>query len=608
MVWRDHASLEQCEAIASPGNCCVIAGPGTGKTRTLLVKALQLIEDNVAAANRIRIVNFTNDGTLDLKRQITEKEHFAAVIDPESVSTFHSLALTALKRSHAPSVREPAAILDDWEEGTFLDRFVKAQLNLDRVTKAQSLRQDYSSRWCLSTEDDVDWYADESIRRAYEAAYLDVKNLLGCLTRGELTYLWWQHLRSNPNVQKDDIGIDADWLFLDEYQDLNQVEHDIISLLVEAGIRIYAVGDPNQAIYETMRHAHPRYCTTFTERVPDSAKYVLDRSYRCPSKVLEYGAALLNFAEGIPDPEKASTVGAAHILSFRSYKAEEDQVATLAKHLLTTDPKARVLLALPAKSLAPGFEKALAPHVEVENRTKSVKENDTSCRLATALLRLRYEPKDGVAAATAIVLMGARSKIDEHARDLLIIAHTRGQRVSDLLLGGGPLEGTLGKAVEKARTAMDSLRDGSDISTTLLELTGCEHAQILASFLDELVNLSPESPAALEPGRVTIMTLHKSKGLEAEHVILPVVEPGTYERDAAGTNLSERRRLLYVGMTRAITTLYLTFAKVRRGASRYADATGGSIFKQQSTFIDEICNRLGIRPEDGDTFVSGLSN
>ena len=86
MTWADDLNEQQREAIAGESpNGCVVAGPGTGKTRTLLGKALYLIEDEEVPPGRLRIVNFTNAGIDDLRQTIESDDKYAA-IDPKTIS------------------------------------------------------------------------------------------------------------------------------------------------------------------------------------------------------------------------------------------------------------------------------------------------------------------------------------------------------------------------------------------------------------------------------------------------------------------------------------------------------------------------------------------
>jgi superfamily I DNA/RNA helicase len=321
MVWSDLANERQVAAISSGlKNTSVIAGPGTGKTRTLLAKAVQLIEDEAARPDRIRIVNFTNSGVHDLRSKIaTESNYFE--LCSENVSTFHSLALRALSKVSGTAIQRPVIILDDWEEHHLVDQFTKARLGIHDIREAKKIRDDYNARWCMASDDIEDWLS-ESRRKEFEGIYSTLKALLGLTTRGELTFVWWRYLRNLADPNPSTIGVDADFLLVDEYQDLNECEHDILKILSNNGVSIFAVGDPNQSIYESLRHAHPHYCWEFPDRLGDADLHILEDSYRCPRRVLEMAKALLGTSKGVPAPGKSNKVGEAHILTFTSGKAE----------------------------------------------------------------------------------------------------------------------------------------------------------------------------------------------------------------------------------------------------------------------------------------------
>ena len=303
----------------------MIAGPGTGKTYCLLHKALQITEEETTTADRIRVVNFTNAGVRDLRRKVETQAEYAS-LNPETITTFHSLALRALLRVRARGVPRPIVILDDWEERFFIDEYAKHRLGLRDIRQAKKAREDYNARWCLAREDIDDWLSQDS-RRAFEDAYATVKEVLGCTTRGELTFLWWRYLRSLAAPDPSTLSVEADHLLVDEYQDLNECEHEILEILANSGVRIFAVGDPNQSIYESLRHAHPELCWTFPNRIEPSEFNILDESFRCPSAVLRLAAALMGSAGGIPDPNLSPNEGESQVLEFPSDGGEITGVA-----------------------------------------------------------------------------------------------------------------------------------------------------------------------------------------------------------------------------------------------------------------------------------------
>ena len=598
MAWSEGLNDEQRDAITSEYlNGCVIAGPGTGKTRTLLRKALQLVQEQEVPAHRLRIVNFTNAGVSDLINSVQSNEEYR-VIDTETITTFHSLALRALTRTGARSVPKPLVILDDWEERTFVDEFAKSRLQLKNINQAKKIRDDYNARWCIASEDASEWLS-EGTRMKFEEVYRSAKDVLGFTAQGELTFLWWRYLRSITNHDEFSLGVDADYILVDEYQDLNECEHEILQILAENGIGIFAVGDPNQSIYETMRHAHPEFCWDFRTKIAPAEITVLDRSYRCSKSVLNFGRALMGSVDGIPDPRYAKQEGEAKILFFPRGDAEMNGIVLLTESLL--NPDSTLLIAVPSRRIAADFAKAFQQrNMDHENRAKEDSEPPVECRLARALRSLLKNRQDSVAAATAIVLRCARTTRRQRVVELIDTAYQKSTPVATLLNSKTVIGGPLGKAIEKVRTDLNMLQNADDVDELLASMTGCHHES------DNAVSYSSSAPKPLEPGKATIMTLHSCKGLEADIAILPAVEPGSYERNMIGAEKEEARRLLYVGITRAVDKVFLTFAARRYGQTRYGDPTGTTARKQASVFIDDICDRLRVKPQSGGEYLRGL--
>ena len=600
MTWSDSLNEQQQAAIVSgQQNGCVIAGPGTGKTRTLLRKALHLIEEEEVPPDRLRIVNFTNAGVNDLIHAAKSNEEYRR-IDPATITTFHSLALRSLKRAQSNSVPDPLVILDNWEERNFIDEFAKPRLNIRDIREVRKIRRDYNARWCIANEE-VDSWLSEGKRRKFEEVHSAAKEVLGFTTRGELTFLWWRHLRSLAQLNKFSVGVDADYILTDEYQDLNECEHKILEFLAAAGLGIFAVGDPNQSIYETLRHAHPQLCWTFEDRMAPSATTALERSYRCSRAVLKFGSALMGTAKGIPDPQEATRSGDAKILSFTSDTGEISGVVRLAQSLLKSDPNAKILIAVPFRMMASKFSDALQKSgVEHENRALQDKELSTECRLRNALRDLLADNRNSVAAATAIILRCSPTMRQQRTRELLELSYKRGERVATLLSSELVPSGPLGAAFTTVRSNLSRLSAANNLDKELSDMTECTDST------NESADSDSRTTVALQQGKVTIMTLHSCKGLEADVAIIPAVEPGGHERNLIGAAKEERRRLLYVGITRASDKVYLTFAARRYGPERYGDPTGVNSRKQASAFIDDICDRLRIKPESGSDYLKRL--
>ncbi len=590
----------QLEAVSYPAHAAVIAGPGTGKTKTLLGKAGHLMTNDGVDGARIRVVNFTNAGVRDIRRKLLDPGANIA-LSADRVTTFHSLALRSLRHSDARRLPRPLVVLDDWEERVFLDTIVKDQLRFDNIRKAQQARRDYNARWCQAFEDDHSWFADGN-RSAFQAVYRRAQEALGFLTRGELTFLWWRFLVSSGGALPEALGLDCSHLLVDEYQDLNKCEHEILALLAGSGITIFAVGDPNQSIYETLRHAHPDYCAEFPNRLSPARLFVLKRSYRCPRSILRGGTQLLGGAPGIPDPALSETEGTLRVLRFESGTAEASALALIARKALELAPQRTVLIAAPNKAighqLAAELKRLDCP---VDDRTGREPDEGDACRYAGALQRLLKDDDDSVAAATAIILNCAKTSRARRVVELLDAAWESSQRMAGLLRSGDALVPALEDARAQVLSDLQVLRDSENFLSDLAKVTGCTNP---VGFGQHEIDEELEEPVTdeLKPGRVSVMTVNGAKGLEADWCILPAVEPGSYEREHVGRQRDERRRLLYVGMTRSTNTTLMSYATSRYGPQRYSDPTGTSSAKGRSAFIDET----GVRVESGSEFLKAF--
>ena len=607
MAWTDGTNSEQRSAISALGHVAVIAGPGTGKTRTLLGKALQLIEDEVATVAEVRLVNFTNAGVRDLKRKILSGTTYGR-LSTQQVSTFHSMAFRSLLAVESRDIPRPVVVLDDWEERMFIDRLVNAELDLRDVRRAKKLRDDYNARWCQAAEDVDAWMNDE--RRKFEQFYRKSQDALRFVTRGELTFLWWKYLHANPGASAGELQLSYRYLLVDEYQDLNECEHEILRMLAQAGATIFAVGDPNQSIYEIMRHAHPEFCANFPTRLGSGELYVLDESYRCPEMVLRAGVALLGRREGIPDPRKAKSRGEAAILRFPDDTGEVSGLAQLARHEVARTPECRVLIAVPTRNLAKPFVAELIRlGVAVDDRTAREEKSDDECRYARALVNLTKDKSHSVAAATAIILQCAPTTRESRGVELIRLSHDHSTPVAGLLFGKTEVGRTLTKSRSIVLAHLERLAHADNPGAELTAITGCQDTPWSDSGDDDNSAEMAEDPAQLEPGKVTVMTLHACKGLEAEVAILPAIEPGFYEQGAVGREKDERRRLLYVGITRALQTTILSYASRRYGSDRYRDPTSSSPVKGRSTFIDDIARDPDLAPRAaGDYLMDRLKS
>lgn len=594
-------------------NVAVVAGPGTGKSKVLLYRAVELMT-RCSKPSDVVLCSFTNASVNDLRKTLDEGQDYVSARLART-TTFHSLSLRSLLKMKAgpPQV----FIADDWEETELIDSYLKRELKLSRITAARKRRRDFDARWCQAKEDPTDWLNMED-RRTFLDAWDRVKAALEFLTRSELTYRWWQRLSNEPAASNEDLGIDFKYLLVDEYQDLNECEHGILEILSGRGCEVFVVGDPNQSIYEGLRHAHPELCASFQGRFSDSEEIVLDETYRCPDAVLKAATALMandSGLRGVPTKSHRDTSGYFDLVNYPTETAEASGIAQSARLLLASLPATRILVLVPARQVADIIATELtALNVDFRTTFRPRPAHDEQAKKAEAIARLIGNSQDSLAAATLILLCGAGGKREQNIYELVNKCSGEGFTAAGLLIASLPsgLSQSLVKAIGLARKLLEEFKSlpleeaiarlqndfgGIDLEHYLLP---AQERKRLEEDSGEVLSEDEEVPSSAPPG-VTLTTYHSSKGLEADYVFAAAVEPPFFEDDSRAST-GEKRRLLFVGITRALTMTAVSYASRRYGTSGYISQSGGSR-RGPSDLVTQIGEQLGTTPSTGSDFV-----
>jgi DNA helicase II / ATP-dependent DNA helicase PcrA len=435
------------------------------------------------------------------------------------------------------------------------------------------------------------------------------------------------------------------WLLVDEFQDTNEAQGVLVALLAGAGGNITCVADDDQLIY-SWRGAEPRNVLAFGERFPGHVQIVLGRNFRCRAEILDAAVACVSHNEQRTAKALIATRGPgghAQVLAFGSDRHEAQWVAgQIADSLAAGVPPTEVLV-LARTGYATGPVQAALAQAGIPHRVlgslglyERGEVRDALAYLALlanpadaqAFRRAVQSPRRGVGVTTANrVVALARA---EHAGDLIAasaraheLAAIRQQPVRDRLARFGAalehvraelaqarslghivvatvmLDGGLVRAFQQRRDSSpkpDERRDAERVLEDLRSL--CRAAQAyddqhrdqatLTGFLQHAAGLHAEE---VQPGeddrRITVSTIHRAKGTEAELVVLVGCEERLLPswRSLASPDpeqLAEERRLFYVAATRAKDRLLITHA-----ATRNHRPTGGpSRFLTEARLID----------------------
>ncbi len=632
--WRDGLTTEQAQAAGHFGSSArVLAGPGTGKTRSLIHHIAYLIQEQDVPPKEILALTFTRAAAKELQDRLVLHLNVAEADLPQ-VLTLHAFALRILLRYRAHSgVTLPLRVADDFEEKQVLWPEIGNMIG-QTPSAAGSGIQKYVATLDTRDVQHPEWQ-DLDFRIELEQALLRFTRFYGVTLRGELIHRLLLFLEGNPHIGEE---LKLRHLLMDEYQDLNECDQQTIELLEDFGAELYIVGDDDQSIYD-FRYASPDGIRKFTLERPDAGDYTLTICHRCPQNIVSRASALIrrdrNRIHRDLKPESSAQPGRISALQFKSQVAEADGIAKLCQERVNSgqlQPEDIVIL-LSRNRLADRIVEALerldlpvtvlTPSWPLGNKNGDFKAG----RLVYCVLRILNDRQDAMALRTWLGMQSGIGPATIEAVKNLCIEH-------DFTLWDGlnaisvnPEQVKRGKDVAERFDAMTLVVDSIDQSVNLLEAIDhvVEYVRsldnknlteahdflklVLANAniteLNELIlalqTFDIRAETQLQASAIRVMTIHKAKGLSAELVIIPALEqdlmPGQND-EALG------RRLMYVAVTRSRRELVLTHARNRTGYQSHLGSGGGEYRRVPSQFLAE----MRLRSEHGERFIERLGS
>lgn len=625
------------------GPALVLAGAGSGKTRTVVHRIAYLLSHHGVLPQQVLAVTFTNKAAGELRERVQE------LIGPPGrdlwVSTFHSACLRVLRTYGERIGLKPGfAIYDDGDQ---LDILKDILGTVNGLTEAnpRALRsvidRAKSNLWTSETfasEGQRVWgplvsgLPIELIAEVYQryqarlaaANAVDFNDILG-----RTVELFDEHPDTLERVQQR-----AVFIHVDEYQDTNAAQYRLTNQLASTYENLMVVGDPDQSIY-AFRGADVRNILDFRADHPAAAVYRLELNYRSVGSVLKVANAIIGHNKGRIEKSLRPVKGEGEqvrIYRAADHRAEADFVARTIERiraerdlpfeafavLYRTNSQSRVMEEALRRASIPG---RIVGGVGFYDR-REVKDVLAYARAAlnpaddVAWRRVLNRPKRGIGNTSEerLVAWAVRngrpfSAACREANDIL--AGTPGaKRVADFV----QLMDDLAAAADELPAAnfLKFVYDASGYITALKtegthesegrienleELLSAitewqeEQGGSIADFLDEAALLGSNDDRAVEAvngekvdDAVTLMTLHNAKGLEFPVVFLVGMEEGLIpHRSSTGSlpEIEEERRLLYVGVTRAQEELYLVHCEARMTFGRTEPA-------RPSRFLEDI--------------------
>jgi DNA helicase-2/ATP-dependent DNA helicase PcrA len=638
----------QREAVLHTGGpLLILAGAGSGKTRVITTKIAYLIDRLGFEPESILAVAFTNKAADEMRERVAALCGAGARV---MVKTFHSFGAWLLRRyGEALGLARDFTIYDDDDSLALLRVVLKDRVSRD-FHKALSGRIARAKDLCLGPEDELPAVLDgEGSELDFPQVYRLYQERLsqtGNLDFGDLILQSVRLLSGHPQIRAR-IQDRFRTVLVDEYQDSNHAQFRLLEELHGPDTYLCAVGDEDQSIY-SFRGAELENILTFAQSFPGTRIIRLEENYRSASNILEVASRVV--AHNTRRLGKTlwthKPAGRPVVLALLE---DQEQEAQFCAELLRDRRYAGTAILYRMNFQSRVFETLFSrlgiPFRVVGTVRFYEREEVKDClaylalalnpRDEVAFRRAANRPKRGLGERSLEALLQTR---DDHGGDLIAAARAQaggGARASSglrgllscldrfaLALGRSP-PSSLDQAVlalirdsgllEHYRAVDET--EGSEKVGNLEELVNATaeypgSREGLALFLESItLNSSDENPFA-RTGQVTLITVHNTKGLEFDRVIITGLEDGVFPHYAstlsglplAGEELEEERRLFYVGVTRAREELYLSSCLRRRVFGRLQQA-------EPSRFLDEIPPELlhlyGLPREAEDRFPLG---
>lgn len=627
------------------GPALVVAGAGSGKTRTVVHRIAYLLRERRIYPGEILAVTFTNKAAGEMKERLDKM--VGRLSRDLWVSTFHSACLRILRvYGEWVGLKSGFVVYDDDDQTALLKEILREdgleakpgalRAVLDRIKNRMGGAQEF----LREAPDYVAGLRKDEAFAVYQR-YQQALRSQGALDFNDLLLLTIELFEQHPEVLQK-VQQRARFVHVDEYQDTNPVQYRLTRLIAGDDPNLVVVGDPDQSIYG-FRNADIQNILDFEKDYPGAKVYRLEENYRSSASILGLANAVIEKNQArLEKTLRPVKEGGENVRLFRAPTAREEaafvvrEIQKLGAYgqiavLYRTNAQSRLLeehlrrAQIPAKLVgAVGF---------FERR--EVKDLLAYARLAInpldslSLRRVVNTPPRGIGPTTV-------AKLIEHAQRQGVTPLEAFRQAEAVISRPQQVQSFMALLDELAEAAFDSgpadflarvlditnyreyiknEPDSDDRVANLEELLRAardweqEVGGSLSEFLDTVaLTASAEEPAKrVQDGKledpdsksdeVTLMTLHNAKGLEFPTVFLVGVEENLLpHRNSLSRleDLEEERRLLYVGLTRAQERLYLSYAEEREvygkrestRLSRFMEEISPDLYQEVSVFGD----------------------
>lgn len=592
---------EQQQAVMhTEGPLLIVAGAGTGKTKTLTRRIYHLIRSGIAPEN-ILAITFTNKAAAEMRERVQHLMHGHSEYKNEMpfMSTFHALGAFLL-RNHADrmGLKKHFVIADSTDQkGLIKDAMHALDIN-PKQWEPKRIRSIISkNKGDLVTPSDYQKTIASALAEITHAVWVRYEELLAensAIDFDDLLCKTHDLLNGHPDILN---LYQNKWKYIhiDEYQDTNTAQYRIAKLLAAGHKNICVVGDGDQNIY-SWRGADMRNMLNFEKDYPGARAIVLERNYRSTQNILTAADEVIK-KNSNRIPKKLHTENeAGHAIKIYHAFSERDEATFIAEQCgrsiaLGADPR-EIAVLFRTNFQSRAIEEALL-HSGIQYQVLGVKFfdrkeiKDVLSYIRAALnpeslgdiARIINTPKRGIGKATlAKIFAGQAESLTPKVREkytaftatLALIKKTaETETASNTVRITLEKSGLIDELIPQNEEDAERIANMKELVSYATRYDHMAPVEGIAKLMEDAALMGEQD--SLENKKdlpaVRLMTIHASKGLEFDHVFITGLEQGLFPSqrdDEKKEDTEEERRLMYVALTRARKNLYLSHARTRR--------------------------------------------
>ncbi len=579
---------DQLKAVTHEGPpLLILAGAGSGKTRVLTYRTAWLIAEKKVLPDNILLLTFTNKAANEMKERVEQLTQHK----PLYSGTFHSFCVKVLRKDgEAIGVPKDFVIYDTSDQKEALRELLnRMDLSEDSYKPSSVLAMISDAKNNMITPSMYGEIVNSDMQEKVFSLYAEYQKTLkeiDALDFDDLLIKTVELFKSNPEILKEWQNR-LPYVLVDEWQDTNKIQYVLTKYLVGPNKQLTAVGDASQSIY-SWRGADYRNINNLSKDYTDLVTINLERNYRSTGHILSAANAVIKKNSSHVVLNLWTDKGSGERIKI--YKAKNgfdeaqyvcDKVISLTRQgygnsdiaiLYRTNAQSRVI--------EEAFLHSGIPYIIIGG-TKFY--DRVEVKDVLGYLRLLVNDKDFVSEKRVLKLGKRRWDKFLQLRDMIKIDdYTTLELMDEVIQKTGYLE-KYSKESEENLARLENIKELRSVASQFVQIN---------DFLENVALVEAEQQA--NPGSmgsknvVTLMTLHSAKGLEFPVVFMVGMEEGLFPHSRALfdiNELEEERRLAYVGITRAMELLYLTFADKRL-------YFGQSSTNPPSRFLSEIPQEL----------------